>query len=214
MSDRSPHQQLIDDLSRDLRPVRRVRPTTLVIIWLVIVALFADFLAVRADLHAMMAHLMAAPYMWLAALSSALTAVLAVIAAFMTGMPGRSPRWGLLPLPALAFWIFECGMGFAHIWRLPRWQDASMVAAEYEFGFIILVSLPLSALLALLLRRTFPVRPNLTAALAGLAAAGAAATLLNFFHAYDGSLSDLVAHVASVAIVVGLNRLCVGRLFR
>ncbi|HTI01978.1 MAG TPA: NrsF family protein [Acidisoma sp.] len=214
MSERLPHERLIADLSRDLKPVRRVRPTRLVLIWLVTVALFADFFAVRADLHAMMADLMLAPYMWLAALSSALTAILAVIAAVMTGMPGRSPRWALLPLPAVAWWIVEGGMGFAHTWRLPGFQDASMVAAEYAFAFIVLVSLPLSALLAVLLRRTFPLRPTLTAALAGLAAAGAAATLLNFFHAYDGSLSDLVAHVASVVIVIGANRLCANWLFR
>lgn len=214
MSDRLPHDRLIADLSRDLKPVRRVRPTRLVLMWLVAVALLGDFFAVRADLHAMMAHLMLAPYMWLAALSSALTAVLAVIAAFMTGMPGRSPRWALLPLPALAWWIVEGGMGFAHIWRLPAWQDASMLGAEYAFGFILLVSLPLSALLALLLRRTFPLHPNRTAGLAGLAAAAAAATLLNFFHAYDGSLPDLVAHVASVGIVIGANRLIAGWLLR
>jgi len=214
MSERLPHQQLIDKLSRDLKPVRPVRPTRLVLIWLVAVAILGDFFAVRADLHAMMAELMLAPYMWLAALSSALTAVLAVIAAFMTGLPGRSPRWALLPLPALAWWIIEGGMGFAHIWRLPRFQDASMVGAEYAFGFIVLVSLPLSALLVVLLRRTFPLRPNLTAALAGLAAAAAAATLLNFFHPYDGSLPDLVAHVASVAMVIGANRLFAGQLFR
>ena len=214
MSEPPSHQQLIDRLSRDLKPVRRVRPTRLVLIWLVAVALIADVFAIRADLHAMMADLMLAPYMWLAALSSAVTGVLAVIAAFMTGMPGRSPRWALLPLPALIWWVIECGMGFAHIWRLPDWQDVSMLGGEYSFGFIVLVSLPLSALLVVLLRRTFPVRPTLTASLAGLAAAGAAATLLNFFHAYDGSLSDLIAHVASVAIVIGLNRLCAGWLFR
>lgn len=214
MSERLPHDRLIADLSRDLKPVRRVRPTRLVLVWLVVVALFADLFAVRADLHAMMAHLMLAPYMWLAALSSALTALLAVVAAFMSGMPGRSPRWALLPLPAVAWWIVEGGMGFAHIWRLPGWQDASMLGAEYAFGFILLVSLPLSALLILLLRRTFPLRPGLTAGLAGLAAAAAAATLLNFFHAYDGSLPDLVGHVAAVGIVIGANRLIAGRLFR
>ncbi|MCB8876355.1 NrsF family protein [Acidisoma silvae] len=214
MSEPLSHQQLIDKLSRDLKPVRRVRPARLVLLWLVLVAVFADVFAVRADLHAMMAHLMLAPYMWLAALSSAVTAVLAVIAAFMTGMPGRSPRWALLPMPALAWWVVECGMGFAHIWSLPGWQDARMLGGEYSFGFILLVSLPLSALLALLLRRTFPVRPNLTAALAGLAAAGAAVTLLNFFHAYDGSLPDLVGHLGAVAIIVGLNRLCARWLFR
>lgn len=214
MSEPLPHDRLIADLSRDLRPVRRVRPTRLVLLWLVVVALFADFFAIRADLHVMMAHLMLQPYMWLAALSSALTALLAVIAAFMTGMPGRSPRWALLPLPAVIWWIVEGGMGFAHIWRLPAFQDASMRGAEDSFGFILLVSVPLSVLLTLLLRRTFPLRPGLTAGLAGLAAGATAATLLNFFHPYDGSLADLVAHAGSVAIVIVLNRLCARWLIR
>lgn len=214
MSDRLPHQQLIEDLSRDLKPVRRVRPSTLALIWLVIVILFADYLALHADLPAMFARLSAAPDMWLAALGSALTAVLAVLAAFITGMPGRSARWALLPLPALAFWVFESGMGCLRTWHLPGMHDATFGDSDHCFMFIVFLSLPLSLLLMVLLRWTFPLRPNLTVALGGLAAAGAAATLLNFFHPYDASLGDLLVHAVAVALVVGANRLFAGRLFR
>ncbi len=214
MSDHPPHQRLIEDLSRNLKPVRRVRPSTLALVWLVAVALFADFFALRADLHAMMARLMAAPDMWLSALGSALTAILAVIAAFMTGMPGRSPRWGFLPLPPLALWIFESGMGCLRGWHLPGVEKASMAGAGHSFAFIVLVSLPLSLLLIALLRWTFPLRPSLTATLGGLAAAGAAVTLLNFVHHYDAGILEFAANMLAVALVVGLNRLCAGRLFR
>jgi preprotein translocase subunit Sec61beta len=50
--------------------------------------------------------------------------------------------------------------------------------------------------------------------LGGLAAAGTAATLLNFFHPYDATVSDIVIHAIAVALVVGANRLFGERLFR
>ena len=38
--------------------------------------------------------------------------------------------------------------------------------------------------------------------------------LLNFFHPYDASVSDLVIHAGAVALVVVANRLFGERLFR
>jgi hypothetical protein len=208
------HDQLIASLAGTLKPVRRVSPSWLAIGWLVVVVVFAGYLASMSDMHAMMRRLDAAPDMWLAALGSAMTGVLAVLAAFMTSVPGRSTRWALLPLPALALWIWESGMGCARGWRLSMVHGATFVDSDHCFMFIIGVSLPLSLLLMVLLRWTFPLRPNLTLALGGLAAAGMAATLLNFFHPYDASVSDLVIHAVAVAVVVGANRLFGGRLFR
>ena len=78
--------------------------------------------------------------------------------------------------------------------------------------FILGVSVPLSALMLVMLRRAYPLRPNLTAALAGLSAAGAAATLLAFFHPFNPAATDLTVHAAAVGGVIGLNRLLGGRL--
>ena len=206
--------RLIETLAADLRPVRRVSPALLAAGWLLVVIVFAGYLASLADLHAMMRRLMGAPDMWLAAVASALTGVLAVVAAFMTSVPGRSARWALLPLPPLALWIWESGMGCARGWHLPGVHDASLREGDHCFMFIVALSLPLSLLLMVLLRWTFPLRPNLTLALGGLAAAGAAATLLNFFHPYDASVSDLVFHAVAVVLVIGANRLFGERLFR
>jgi hypothetical protein len=50
-------------------------------------------------------------------------------------------------------------------------------------------------------------QPGLTALIAGLASAAAAATLLNFFHPFDATASDLGIHAAAVAFVVIANRL-------
>ena len=63
-----------------------------------------------------------------------------------------------------------------------------------------------------MLRRACPLQPGLTAAVAGLAAAAAAATLLNFFHPFDAAATDLAVHVFAVALVIVANRAFSGRL--
>jgi hypothetical protein len=56
-----------------------------------------------------------------------------------------------------------------------------------------------------MLRRACPLQPGLTAAVAGLASAAAAATLLNFFHPFDAAATDLAVHAVAVALVIGAN---------
>jgi hypothetical protein len=68
--------------------------------------------------------------------------------------------------------------------------------------FIVGLSVPLSAALILMLRRACSLAPALTATMAGLASAAAAATLLNFFHPYDAAATDLAVHLAAVGFVV------------
>jgi hypothetical protein len=63
-----------------------------------------------------------------------------------------------------------------------------------------------------MLRRACPLQPNLTAALGGLAAAAAAATLLMPFHPHDATASDLLIHAVAVLGVIGLNGLAGSRL--
>ena len=48
--------------------------------------------------------------------------------------------------------------------------------------------------------------PPLTATMAGLASAAAAATLLNFFHPFDAAVGDLAMHSVAVLIVVAAAR--------
>ena len=72
--------------------------------------------------------------------------------------------------------------------------------------------MPLSALLIVMLRRACPLQPGSTALIAGLAAAAAAATLLNFFHPFDAAATDLSVHAFVVALVILANRTFSGRL--
>lgn len=215
MSDTSRHDTLIRELSSGLTGVRRLPPPPLrSLVWLVVVAALGLGLAQFGDLAAMRERLLGAPDMWLAASGSALTALLSVLAAFETSVPGRSRWWPLLPAPGVLLWLGASGAGCLRAWAAPASRDPSLIDERMCLVFIVCVSLPLSLLLGVMLRRAHPLRPGLTAGLGGLAAAGAAATLLNLFHPYDAALSDLLVHLAAVALVVAGNRLLGSRPLR
>lgn len=208
----SSHDALIADLVSELRPVRRLPlPALRAAGWLALVVATACALAAYSDLAAMRHRLMAEPDMWLAVLGSTLTAGLAVVAAFELDLPDRSRAWALLPLPGLALWIGASGMGCARTVLIPGTHDASMMESGRCLTFIIGLSIPLSVALYLMLRRGFSLNPSLTGAVAGLAVAAAAATLLNFFHPYDAALEDLAVHAVAVTLVVIANRLVAAR---
>jgi hypothetical protein len=155
---------------------------------------------------------MAAPDMWLAAIGSLVTAVLAAVAAFQLSLPDRKPTWALLPLPAAVFWIGASGIGCLRSWFVPETHPASLEETGICLIFILSLSVPLSILLILMLRRGCPLRPNLTLVIGGLACAAAAATLLNFIHPYDATATDLTVHAFAVAIVILANAIFGGRL--
>lgn len=207
------HDRLIAGLTADLKPVRRLpAPSLRALLWLAVVVAIALPLAYFSDLHGIAVRLMAAPDMWLAVTGSTLTAVLAVIAAFKLSLPDASRGWALLPLPAALLWLGASGFGCLRAWIVPETHVAVLTEARDCLIFILAFSVPLSVLLFAMLRRACPLQPGLTAVVAGLASAAAAATLLNFFHPYDAALTDLVVHVVAVGLVVAANRFFGGRL--
>ena len=210
----STHEALVARLVADLRPIRPLAaPWLRAAGWLALVIALAVALAAYSDLAAMRHRLMAVPDMWLAVVGSTLTAALAACAAFELDLPDRSPLWSLLPLPGLALWIGASSMGCARTWFVPGTHDASMPEAAHCLMFIIGLSVPLSALIFVMLRRGFSLHPPLTGAMAGLAVAAAAATLLNFFHPFDAAITDLAVHATAVLLVVLANRLLGGFAF-
>jgi hypothetical protein len=211
----SRHEDIIRSLIADLKPVRRLPPPGLrALLWLAMVAAIAFTLAAIADRPAVAARLAAAPDMWLSAGGSALTMVLAAIAAFQLSLPDRSPRWALLPLPAAVLWIGASGAGCLRTWLVPGIHAAGVNDSKDCLAFILALSIPLSALLLGMLRRGHTLQPGLTAVVAGFASAAAAATLLVFFHPYDASATDLIVHVAAVALVIIANRTYGGRMLQ
>src|SRR5262245_48652955 len=209
----SSDERLISVLARDLAPAPRLRPPTVrALAWLTIVAATAIVLAAIADLSTLGHRLSAAPDMWLSVIGSTLTAMLAAVAAFQLGLPDARPAWALLPLPAALLWVVASGVGCLRAWLVPGTHVADLSEARDCLIFIVGLAIPLSVVLFVMLRRAYTLQPALTALIAGLASAAAAASLLNFFHPFDAAATDLVVHVFAVAIVVGANWGFSGRL--
>ncbi|MCJ2144117.1 NrsF family protein [Methylobacterium sp. E-066] len=212
MADLARHERLVEDLAGSLEPVRPLHaPALRAALWLGAALLIGLVLASRIDTSGFMLR-MRVPDLALAALGAVLTAVAAAFAAFATSVPGRSRAWALLPLPPLALWIGASGFGCLRDWIAPGTGPLHPQEVAGCFSFLVCVSVPLSALIVVMLRRACPLRPNLTAALGGLAAAAAAAALLMPFHPHDATASDLLIHAVAVLGVIGLNGLAGGRL--
>jgi hypothetical protein len=198
------NDRLIGALVADLRPVRPLPPPALrTLVWLMLVAAVAVAIAMFADVTAMWRRMTAIPDMWLAVLGSVATAA---FAAFELSLPDRSRAWAFLPLPALALWVGASGFGCMRAYVLPGTHVAGIGEMRDCLLFIIGLSIPLSAALIVMLRRAYSLAPPLTAAMAGLASAAAAATLLNFFHPCDAAAADLAVHSVAVLIVVAAAR--------
>jgi hypothetical protein len=197
------NDQLIGALAANLRPVRPLpTPALRTLLWLMLVAAVAAALATFSDLAVMWHRITATSDMWLAVLGSIATMATAAFAAFELSLPDRSRAWALLPLPAAALWVGASGLGCMRAYVLPGTHVAAIGEARDCLLFIIGLSVPLSATLIVMLRRAYSLAPPLTAAMAGLGSAAAAATLLNFFHPFDATATDLAVHAVAVAIVV------------
>ncbi len=209
------HDRLISALAADLRPVRPLpAPAARTLIWLLLVVVIAAGLAMFADREVVWHRITASADMSLALLGSIATMATAALAAFELGLPDRSRHWALLPLPALALWIGASGLGCLRGYILPGAHIASLGEARECLLFIVGLSVPLSGALFLMLRRGFSLAPGLAAAMAGLAAAAGAATLLNFFHPFDAAVTDLAVHAVAIAIVIAAVRAVGGRLLQ
>lgn len=203
----APHDRLIHGLAADLQPVRPLPPPgKRAVIWLGFVVVAGLVLSLIADLSAFAHRFMASPDMWLAMLGSALTAVLAAIAAFKLSLPDASRAWAWLPLPAALLWIFASGLGCLRSYVLPGTHVAPMGETMECLAIIVALSVPFSLLMFAMLREAFSLLPGLTATIAGLAVAAASATLLNLFHPFDAAAVDLLVHAFAVALVVVVAR--------
>jgi hypothetical protein len=212
MSDGSDISRLIGDLSADLKPVRRLPPPWLrALVWLGVVVIVAAVLVATRTLLPALGIVGNDPFMLPGAYASLLTAALAAIAAFELSLPDRSDAWIWLPVPGLVLWIALNGLGCLATLAIPGTQTT-----PFQFmvclSLIFAISLPLTAAMIVMVRRARPLRPLRVAVLGGLAASGAAATLLVLIHPHDSAVLDLAAHGVAVAVIIGLNVLLGGRL--
>lgn len=208
-------ESLIQSLGDQLTPVRRLPPPwRRTLGWLLVVAVMAAGLLAHYGADPMIRRWIAEPDIAVAGIGAVLTAACAAWAAFELGVPGRSWRWTLLPLPWLLLWVGASGLGCLHDWLGPTAHIAHFNEASDCLIFIVSLSVPLSVLLTWLLRRACPLRPVLAAVMIGLASAAASAALLEICHAFAVAATDLLTHALAVVIVVLANALMGGRLLQ
>jgi hypothetical protein len=205
---RVPNDKIIHELVAGLQPVRPLRtPMVRLGIWLVlslpwVVAVVAVH-GVRPDIATQLSDTR-----WLVEQGAALaTALMAAMAAFCAGVPGR-PRWEhFMPLVPLALWLGILGQGC-----LQELAASGNVGEMFHQDWqclpaIIFVGLGPAAVLTAMVRRGFPRAPMLTAGLAALASAGLAEVGLRVFHREAASLMVLVwqaGTVVGLALLAGL----------
>ena len=217
MSDPRSHEALIDRLGTDLVPVRRLLPPWLRTVgWMLAVAAIAAVLLMHYGADPMLRRWAATPDLGWAGMGAVITAITAAWAAFALGVPGRPSAWAWLPLPGAVLWIGASGLGCLRLHLRNLVAAGTQIPTMHQSAdclvFIISFSIPLSALLIVLLRRACPLRPVLTAVLIGLASAAASASLLEICHAFDAAATDLLTHALAVAVVVAVNAAMGGRL--
>ena len=217
MSDPRSHEALIDQLGTELVPVRRLLPPWLRTAgWLLAVAVIAAVLLMHYGADPMLRRWAGTPDLGWAGLGAVITAITAAWAAFALGVPGRPAAWAWLPLPGALLWIGASGLGCLRLHLQNLVASGTQVPTMHQSAdclvFIISFSIPLSALLIVLLRRACPLRPVLAAVLIGLASAAASASLLEICHSFDAAATDLLTHALAVAVVVALNAAMGGRL--
>jgi len=206
--------ELIERLSADAAPVRRLRaPGWRALAWL---AIASALIAVVTAIVGLRPGLLAAlhdPVFALGRAAALATAVTGALATFELSLPDRAGRWLLLPLPFAALWLGTMGYGcLADL--LVEGPAGLRFGGEPCLRSIVLMSLPLGAVLFVMVRHAGPVRPVATALAGGLTLAAAAEGGLTLFHDVEASLTDLLAHLVAVAIVIGLSTSGARPLFR
>ena len=199
---------LIDALSADLKPVRRLRPPLLGAgTWLLSAAAVVAFLAMVRGTRSDLALLLQAPAFVAALAGSLLTGALAAAAAFELSLPDRSRLWLLLPAPALVLWLSTIGYGCLTDW-VSLEPDGVRLGSTLEcFATLVLVSLPPAAVLVAMLRRTAWLDPTPVATSGGLAVGGIAATAMSLLHDLDATVMVLVWTLGATALIITLGGL-------
>lgn len=202
----------IDQLASHAQPVRRLAsPLRRTALWALLAAVVIAVVTANYGLRPGFASTAPKAIEWA---GSVLTALLAAYAVFQISVPGRSPSWAWLPLPPMALWL--SGLGWGCLREFLQTGDAALAfeAASWECAqAITLISLPLGAIVLLMVRHAGVVRPGPTAMLAALSASAMSAAGVSLFHEGETALMVLVWHLGAVALLSMLCWLFGRRLF-
>ena len=195
--------KLIESLAARLEPVRALpSPLLRALLWLALAAAAASVLIMHEGGAGVFLRRISIPRVALETFATALTAMTAIIAAFELSVPGRSPRWAVLPVLPFLFWVAASGLGCLHNGLSLHLPDGFAGESSHCFAFIAGASVPLAAGLFWMLRRARPIAPLPVAALGTLGVAASAAFTLQFFHPFDVTVIDLTLHLCAIALVM------------
>jgi len=195
---------LIDLLSTELAPVKRLRPPFVrALIWLGAVGLFLGIIIWVSGLRPDLSVQMDKTRFIAETTAILLTGIIAAFAAFRAAIPG-TPGWTLLtPVPTLLLWLLFLGKGCLDDLDSGRFAWAISTHCLQQIGWTGLVS---GVPMLVMLRRAAPLQRVPLAVLAGLASASLAAFAMSLYHSYDTSVIVLISHGLIISgLVVGFG---------
>jgi hypothetical protein len=208
------HNELIDALVRDLRPVRRASTgAQLALVGAIggieLMLLFVLHLT-RPDLYAALS----APMFWWKCATFAALALAGSMATVRSLAPARSPRGGLRALGTLAG-VAAAGLALV----AQRWSWQTSAALEWQAGIgcvaeMLAWSLPAFAVLAILMRRGAPTDTVGTSWSSGFAAAGWGVFVFSFTCPHDEPAFIAVWYPLGTLAIAAAARLALPRLTR
>ncbi len=198
---------LIDLLTANLTPVRRLRPLACACRWLLLAAVVLGLLAVSQGLRPDLLQRLRQVDFVVGLAGMAGTGILSAIAAFMLSLPDRSRLWLLLPAPAFLTWLATIGYQCLTHWISFGPDGFRPDETAKCFATVVLASLPLFLAMLWMLRHAAPLRPTAATLAASLAVAGLTAAALSLFHALDASVMILIWNLGTAALLVGLGSL-------
>lgn len=206
---------LIEQLSARVTPVRRLAsPLRRTLAWLLLAAAVIVVVTASHGLRPGLLESMSQGPMAMEWIASVVTGALAAYAVFQISVPGRSPSWAWLPVPAMLLWISGLGWGCAADFVRMGSEAFAFQGASWECAkAITFISVPLGLVMLLMVRHAGVVRPASTAMLAALSAAAFSAAGVSLFHPGESALMVLVWHVGAVLLLSLLCWLFGRRLF-
>ena len=207
-------RDLIDALVQGGTPVRRLAPPGLRSLrWLMFAALILVLMALGHGARPDLAAQLHRPLFTTGVAAALATGVLAVVAAFVASVPGRSMRWLLLPAPAAALWVCTIGWGCLTDWVRIGPEGVSLGETARCLATLALVSIPLSLALLLMLRHAARVAPIPIALMGSLAVAALTAVALSLLHPLDATVLILIANFGVTALFLACGGAFGRRLF-
>jgi len=198
--------ELINALTADAAPVRRLRPPSArAAAWLTFAALLLAALSVVYGLRPDLAERLRQPVFVVGNVAAMLTGILAAIATFMLLLPDRSRRWLILPAPSLVIWLSTVGYGCLTNWVSIGPEGVRFGETVRCFATLVLTSVPLLLAMLVMLRHVAVLRPMAAITTGSIAIAAITATALSLFHDLDATVMILIWNLGTSVSIIALG---------